>query len=628
MPKLPDKSASPALARLAKFKKIEENYKDDDTVVVPSSTAANYTMGASELDDRRAVIARQGKDKLIASALATPEGREALVLLLRKREAKRRFSTFCREAWHTVEPATELQWSWMHELVCNVLQAVFEDWKRAKHSKATAPYFNAVKNLIFSLCPGSLKSRICSVFFPAWCWTHVPGMKFICLSVNEDAAMRDARAMRTVIKSEWYTEWFPHIWYLRGDQDAISNYANSIGGERLSRASGSEIVGLRADCLILDDPNNPLNATIQGERDKVNNLWMTNQSSRINDVQRSLRIIVQQRVHMEDLTGFVTSRDGYWTPEQTFGWLNVVVPAELEKDRRFSMPDALKAALLHAHPELALDTWITEDLRTEEGQSADPVRMPRKWLLQEQKRTEGTSFYATQMQQRPTSAKGDMVQRTWFSFFRLDPGIRPLIDDMAGGRPRPNGCHNGTAELIQGRHNAPGEYQFDQILFLVDCAAKETTKGSKWGLVMMGAKGSRRYILDNRTQRGSILTIIDVARDMIKLWRPDVLLLEDKAAGPDLKIRLQSAFSSGDIPPVQIIDVKVPTGKTSRLLAAIPVIANGLVSLREGATWLEEVVDEVCGFPNYATDDIVDCVTMGINYLVTTEEEGGYVLPE
>lgn len=92
-------------------------------------------------------------------------------------------------------------------------------------------------------------SKILSVLFMCWVWTRRPGVKFICLSVNEDATLRDARAARDVLKSDWYQRSFSPEWSIKNDQDAISNFANTAGGERLSRAQGSEIVGLRGDCL-------------------------------------------------------------------------------------------------------------------------------------------------------------------------------------------------------------------------------------------------------------------------------------------------------------------------------------------------------------------------------------------
>jgi hypothetical protein len=171
------------------------------------------------------------------------------------------FAEFVKQAWHVVEPSTTLEWNWHHQLMCDVLQAMYHAWKDAKSDRGRRNqnfHFNEfVRNAVFNVPPGSLKSRIIAVCFQPWCWLDEPGMKFICLSVNEDATLRDGRMSRDLIRSEWYQRTFHPRWKLRLDQDAISNYGNDHGGDRLSRAAGSEIVGLRGDCLLIDDPNNP-----------------------------------------------------------------------------------------------------------------------------------------------------------------------------------------------------------------------------------------------------------------------------------------------------------------------------------------------------------------------------------
>jgi hypothetical protein len=250
-------------------------------------------------------------DKLVLLA-QTPEGRAALLKQVDAELARAEFPEFCKQAWAVVEPATRLQWNWHHQLICEVLQALFEDWLKTKEDP---DYINTVRNTVFNLPPGSLKSRLIAVFFMAWCWLRAPGMKFICLSVNEDAAHRDARACRDLIKSDWYQSTFKPEWKLKGDQDAISNYGNTSGGERLSKPSGSEVVGLRSDVLLIDDANNPHESENALERNRVNSLWETNTYNRVNDPLRSLRIGVQQRTNAEDWTGYVLLKQGVWSKE-------------------------------------------------------------------------------------------------------------------------------------------------------------------------------------------------------------------------------------------------------------------------------------------------------------------------
>lgn len=515
--------------------------------------------------------------------------------------ARDSLAEYCRQAWPVVEQSTTLDWNWHHELICNVVQGMFEEWEKGQDDKA---FKQQVLNAAFNVPPGSLKSRILAVFFPTWAWTHRPGWKVICLSVNEDATLRDGRASRDILRSDWYQRSFKPTWRIKDDQDAISNYGNTAGGERLSRASGSEIVGLRGDCIIIDDPNNPKEAESKTERDKVNDLWLTNIFNRVNDPLRSLRIGVQQRTHAGDWSGFVLETDKEWSPENPLGWLHVVLPAEFEAARRCVTP------------------WGS-DPRTEEGQAIHESRMPADWLLKERQRMR--EKYAGQMQQRPVMVEGGRVKRSYFNFVRLDGGVRPGFDGIYVKHPRPTGCNESEPLVIGAQHHKPGYWDFDWVVISLDCAAKKTERGSQWGMLVVAGKGERRFVLDDRTQRGDILEILEVLKDLARVWWPDKILIEDKAAGDDLKTMIQREMSTGDFPMVTL--EMLPTGshgKEERLDACAPVLKNGFVHLLDGARWLEEFVSELSMFPNGINDDRVDALTQVLNYTYDMFELPGW----
>lgn len=187
----------------------------------------------------------------IFAALESPDSGAAQKVLdeLAAADARASFAEFFRQAWHVTDPGTELVWNWHLALLCAVVQVLFFDWLKGKKEKN---YFPLIRNVVVNIPPGTSKSRCLSVLFPAWAWLHCPEMKFLCLSVNEDAMMRDARIGRDVIRSPWYVKNFDIKWDIKTDQDAASSYGLTSGGERISKASKSEIVGLRADCVAGD----------------------------------------------------------------------------------------------------------------------------------------------------------------------------------------------------------------------------------------------------------------------------------------------------------------------------------------------------------------------------------------
>jgi hypothetical protein len=58
--------------------------------------------------------------------------------------------------------------------------------------------------LLVNQPPGSMKSLLVSVFWPAWEWTQYPELQYIATSYREDFCNRDTSRMRDLVCSEWY----------------------------------------------------------------------------------------------------------------------------------------------------------------------------------------------------------------------------------------------------------------------------------------------------------------------------------------------------------------------------------------------------------------------------------------
>lgn len=392
---------------------------------------------------------------------------------------------FVRRSWHVLEPSTALAWNWHHEEICGHLQGMFLDWRRAQDDPSHA---QRAQNIAINVPPGSLKSRIIAVCFPAWAWLHSPGWRVICLSVNHDAAKRDARASRQLIESEWYARTFAPDWRIKADQDAVGNYGNTAEGSRLSRAAGSEIVGLRGDCLIMDDPNNPNDAQSEKIRKEVNALWNTNTFNRVNSMRTSLRIIVQQRTHEEDLTGYVLQQKGA-------RWAHLFLPAEFE-------------------PERACSTAFGGDRRSVPGESIHPELLPAEVLAAEKVRF-GSYGYAGQMQQRPAPADGGMFRRSDFRIF-------------------------GTAENPE-----PGKYEATSIF--ADLTQGGETGTSRVCFLVMSRAGAGRYVREVVVRP---MTYPEQKRELVALhkrWPQAGIVLEDAACARPVMMDLQ-----GTVPGIKL----------------------------------------------------------------------------
>lgn len=267
-------------------------------------------------------------------------------------------------------------WNWHIDTVADHVQAVFEDWLARQNDSS---YSQRIRNLLVNIPPGTAKSRIVSVYAPAWMWLQRPGWRCICISANPRVALRDATYCRELIESEWYQEWFRPTWKLIRRQNAKGYYWNSEGGSRLSLGITAKIVGDRGDAIIVDDPNDAEEVNSEVMRAGVNDRWESSFANRVNDPRSSVRIGIQQRFHEDDWSGHVLG---------TGEWEHLCLPQEFEPDRRTTTAIG----------------WT--DPRSLDGDLLFPDRYPPDVLASE--RRKGEYYYAGQHQQRPSPRGGGM----------------------------------------------------------------------------------------------------------------------------------------------------------------------------------------------------------------------------
>lgn len=280
--------------------------------------------------------------------------------------ARRSLSEFVRQAWPTIEGGTPLVWNWHIEVLCNELQA----WSEGKRDR---------QNLALNVPPGSMKSTIVSVCYPAWRWLREPSYTSLFVSGADDVAIRDSMKCRNLVTSEWYGR-FGCDWRLAADQDAKGWFRNTAGGERQATTIGSRGTGKRVHDVFFDDPNDTKDVSAA----KLEAVWDSYRltfQNRLKNMVTGGRVLIQQRTHMRDLSGMLASEDGE-------AWRFVVLRQEWEPND----PDA--------HP---------DDPRTEPGELIFPERFPASVVASE-KRVLGQVGYAGQHQQRPVPREGGMFK--------------------------------------------------------------------------------------------------------------------------------------------------------------------------------------------------------------------------
>jgi predicted phage terminase large subunit-like protein len=199
------------------------------------------------------------------------------------------FYEFVKEFWSDII-AEQFVNNWHIRYICGELQIA------AERVFAGLP---KLYDLLINVSPGTSKSTICSIMFPAWCWVRMSSCRIIGASYTYDIQMDLARRNKDLILSEKYQKAFPHI-KLREDQSAKSYFMNTMRGSRYSVGIGGGLAGMHGHIAIIDDPINPKEALSEVAL-KTANTWM-NESLPTRKVDKavSLTILIMQRLHQND----------------------------------------------------------------------------------------------------------------------------------------------------------------------------------------------------------------------------------------------------------------------------------------------------------------------------------------
>jgi len=199
---------------------------------------------------------------------------------------------FVQQFWSVVIPE-EPVWNWHIPYLCNELQVI------AERVFAGTP---KEYDLIINVPPGSTKSTICSIMFPAWVWTRMPSARTICGSHTAPLSLDLSRRCRMVITSEKYRNLFPEV-ELADDQSAKGYYVTKANGGRLATMVGGAVTGFHAHFILIDDPLDPKGAASDADLKTANDWMRETLPTRKVDKALTPTILIMQRLHEEDPTG-------------------------------------------------------------------------------------------------------------------------------------------------------------------------------------------------------------------------------------------------------------------------------------------------------------------------------------
>ena len=248
--------------------------------------------------------------------------------------------------------------------------------------------------LIINLPPRYLKSVCCSIAFPAFLLGHDPTLAITCLSYGDVLALDLSRSCRKVMQSPEYRELFPGTG-LSATKNTEEIFYTTAGGHRRAVSMGGANTGLGADFLIIDDPIKADDVFSPQRREEVINRMKNTLLSRLNDKKKGCIIVVMQRLHMDDLTGYLLEQGG---------WTVLNLPAIAEEYQEIPLGGGR--------------VWKRSpgDVLLPEYESLDDLNQLR--------RTMGDHSFLPQYQQRPIPENGQIFQWDKFQFYENPPPFK------------------------------------------------------------------------------------------------------------------------------------------------------------------------------------------------------------
>jgi predicted phage terminase large subunit-like protein len=407
--------------------------------------------------------------------------------------------------------------------------------------------------LIINLPPRSLKSHSISVAFVAWLFGHRPEAQIICASYGQDLADKHARDCRTLMSTDFYQSLFSRT-RLSAQKQSVNEFMTTRQGFRMSTSVGGVLTGRGADFIILDDPLKPDDAMSDSRRSAVNDWYDNTLLSRLNDKEKGVIIIVMQRLHQDDLVGHVLEQGG---------WEVLSFPAIAEEDENFPIENIFGRQRFARRQGVALHP---------ERESLETLAAIRGTI--------GEYNFSSQYQQRPIPVGGAIVKLDWLRYY--EPGNEPL--------------------------------RFGHILQSWDTANKAGELNDYSVCTTWGVQDRKNfYLLDVYRRRLDFPNLKKAVRERAARYRPNIILVEDKASGTQL---IQDFKAEGSC---RVKPYLPPSGtdKIVRLYAQTATFESGHVFLPKSAPWLADYLNELAAFPGSKFDDQVDSTTQALEYMTS-----------
>lgn len=472
---------------------------------------------------------------------------------------QRSFAHFVQAFWSDVDPMP-LQWSLAMTAICTCLQAVSD---------------GKIRKLIISVPPGCAKSLLTSVHWQGFQWARDPSWAMLSCSASLALTYRDSRRFSDLISSDHYRKHFGNVFQMDQDANALEYRKNNKGGDRKTVSVGNG-TGFRATAQVIDDPLTSDDARSEAKRTAAK-YWVNEAlSNRYRDQSKAIRVVIAQRLHTDDVSGFLLATGEYQ---------HLCLPSEFDPEHRCVVKD--------------IDgNTIFEDPRTIPGELLTRFGFGEAENAQAKKDL-GVYGYAAQQNQAPVPIGGGILRREWFTA-RHSPYLTP------GAIATPT--------------------KFSKIGIIVDAAFKGGPTNDKVAMLVAGLDKGRIYCLDMVWDNLDFIKTVAAIKRLVEKWKATEVCIEDKANGPAIINQLREQMGHG----IPIIPIPANDSKEARISAVSPIIEGGAIVLpiswQSTSRTVEDFIQEVTSFPFAANDDAADALAHTVTRFLSSGPSAHAVL--
>ena len=317
------------------------------------------------------------------------------------------------------------------------------------------------------------------------------------------------------------------------------------------------------------------------------NMWFTEVvPDRLNNPKESAIVVIQQRLHEDDVSGVALTRD--------LGYTHLCVPMEYVPHGivcGYDLDGKIKNYDLWDKDEEQPVKIFWQDPRYEENAPAWPERFGPD-QIEELKKAKGPYAWAGQYQQTPEIRGGSIIRRDYWQLW---------------DQPR-----------------FPENIEY--ILASLDTAYTEKEENDAsaltiWGVFRDANKNPKVILLHAWQERMEIHQLVErVIRSCQgdpATGRPPVdrLLIEAKASGLSVGQEIRRIIGFNGLFGIELINPTKQGDKVARAHSVIHMFSDGMIYSPRGFTWCDQVIDQSAVFPKGSKDDLVDSLTQALRYL-------------